>query len=341
MSLSVKLKSRSSALREFLSPIGRVLAPYGNIHRQGKLPDIFIFSAPRTGSTFLMEVLGAQPRMKTLDEPFSMNYPHTHRELGVDNWPDAVLMKNRREIYGRYVDRLCRGEIGDFKSPFWSQNGRFFTTRNTLKILHAGEDLLPWFEERFDCMIVLLIRHPVPTVLSHRMHPRVDYYLRQPEMRELFADSHIRFAERILASDNRYDRGVLDWCLQYYPAFTHGIKPSWTVISYEDLSVEAVGAVKYLEQRLQLYPTKNLSRIIGKPSVSTVQSDAQTVAFFKSGQASQSRHYLIEKWREGLEPGREERTFEILEGMGLNIYSRGNLFPIEKYRIPKYLRTAS
>ncbi|MSP43824.1 MAG: hypothetical protein EXR08_10775 [Alphaproteobacteria bacterium] len=321
--------------------MSRALAPYGNYHRQGKLPDIFIISVPRTGSTFLMEVLGAQPRMKTLDEPFSMNYPHTHRELGVDNWPDAVMLRNRKEIYGRYVDRLCKGQISDFKSPVWSRNGRFFTTRNTLKILHAGEDLIPWFEERFDCMIVLLIRHPIPTVLSHEVHPRVDCFLRQPEMRALFSDSHIRFAERILASDSQYDRGVLDWCLQYYPAFTHGIKPSWTVISYEDLSVEAIGAVKYLEQRLQLSPTRNLEQIIGEPSVSTVQSDAETVAFFKSGKPSQSRHYLIEKWRERLEPGREARTFEILDGMGLDIYSLGNLFPKEKYRIPKYLRTAS
>lgn len=326
-------------MRRFLSPLSPVLAPYGNIHRQGKLPDIFIFSAPRTGSTFLMEVLGAQPRMKSIDEPFSMNYPHTHRELGVNNWQDAVMLPNRREIYGRYVDRLCKAQISDFKSPFWTQNGRFYTTRNTLKILHAGEDMIPWFEERFKCFIVLLIRHPIPTVLSHDQHPRVDYYLRQPEMRAQFLENHIAFAEKILASGNQYDRGVLDWCLQYYPAFRHGIKPSWTVISYEDLSVEAIGAVKFLEQRLNLSPTRDLDKLIGKPSASTDQSDKNTLAFFNSGQAGNSRNFLIEKWRVGLAPGREERTFEILDCMGLDIYRRGDLFPAEKYRIPKHLRS--
>lgn len=328
-------------MRKFLSPLSPYLAPYGNIHRQGNLPDIFIFSVPRTGSTFLMEVLGAQPGMKSIDEPFSMNYPHANRELGVNNWPDAVTMANRRDVYGRYVDRLCKGQINDFKSPFWSQNGRFYTTRNTLKILHAGEDMLPWFEERFNCMIVLLIRHPIPTVLSHDQHPRVDYFLRQPEMRAQFSTSHLSFAEHILATGSVYERGVIDWCLQYYPAFTHGIRPSWTVISYEDLTVESAGAVKFLEQRLKLSPVKNLSRLIGKPSSSTNQSDPDTVAFFKSGKASDSRDYLIEKWRNGLESGREERTFEILDGMGIDLYRRGDLFPAEKYRIPKHLRTHS
>ena len=170
------MKIRNMGLQEFFSPLSRVLAPFGNVHRQGSLPDIFIFSAPRTGSTFLMEVLGAQPGMKTINEPFSMNYPHARRELGVDNWPDAVMLPNRREVYARYVDRLQRAQIKDFKTPFWTPNGRYYTTRNTLKILHAGEDMIPWFEERFHCLILLLIRHPIPTVLSHRTHPRVDYF---------------------------------------------------------------------------------------------------------------------------------------------------------------------
>ncbi|MGK2873164.1 MAG: sulfotransferase [Alphaproteobacteria bacterium] len=326
---------------KLLSQIRRFVGPFGNIHRQGSLPDIFIFSAPRTGSTFLMEVLAVQPGMKSIDEPFSMNYPQTRRELGVNNWVDATTMANRREIYARYLDRLCKGQISDFNSPFWSKNGRFYTTRNTLKILHAGEDMLPWFEQHFNCQILVLVRHPIPTVLSHDKHPRVDYFLRQPEMRAQFSERHLRFAERILASDNQYDRGVLDWCFQYYPAFTQGIKPSWTVISYEDLSVESEGAVKFLETRLQLSPTKNLAKLIAKPSGSTVQSDPTTVAFFNSGQAQGNRSYLIEKWRDRLKPHMEERTFEILDAMGLDIYSAGNLFPAEKYRIPEYLRSKS
>jgi len=324
--------------RKFLAPLKHLLAPYGNLHRQGSLPDIFIFSVPRTGSTFLMEVLGAQPGMKTIDEPFNMNYPHARRELGVDNWRDAVMLPNRREVYGRYVDRLQRAQIRDFKTPFWTPNGRYYTTRNTLKILHAGEDMIPWFEERFNCLILLLIRHPIPTVFSHEKHPRVDYFLQQPEMRAQFTPGHIAFAEGILASGNHYDRGVLDWCLQYYPAFAHGVKPGWTVISYEDLSVEAEGAVSFLESRLNLSPTKNLARLTATPSVSTVQSDADTLQFFNSGKAGNDRYYLIEKWRKRLSPGQEERTFEILQGMGLDMYSFGNLFPAEKYRIPVQFR---
>lgn len=325
-------------LSDLRSRLSRLVAPFGNLHRQGDLPDIFIFSVPRTGSTFLMEVLAAQPGMKAINEPFNLNYPHSRRELGVNNWPDAVMLPNRREIYRRYVDRLRHARIKDFKSPFWTKNGRFYTTRNTFKILHAGEDMIPWFEEQFGGMILLLIRHPIPTVLSHAKHPRVDYFLQQPEMRAQFAPQHIAFAERILASDNQYDRGVLDWCLQYYPAFAKGVDPRWTVISYEDLSVESEGAVSYLEQRLKLFPTRNLNKLIGTPSGSTVQSNPDTVAFFNSGEVANERNFLIEKWRRALAPGVEERTFEILQGMGLDIYSYGSLFPAEKYRIPAHLR---
>ena len=160
-------------------------------------------------------------------------------------------------------------------------------------------------------------------------------------MRAQFSTAHIAFAETILASGNQYERGVLDWCLQYYPAFIHGVKPGWTVISYEDLSVEAEGAVLFLESRLKLFPAKNLAKLIGTPSGSTVQSDADTQRFFNSGKAGNDRHYLIEKWRERLSPGQEERTFEILQGMGLDMYSFGNPYPDEKYRIPEEFRRST
>ena len=226
-----------------MSLFRRLVNPLGNIHRQGVLPDIFIFSAPRTGSTFLMELLSAQPGMKVHNEPFSMNFPNVQRELGVDNWRDATIMPNREEVYRRYVEDRRAGRISDMLVPFWSRGGQFFTTRNTFKILHAAEDMIPWFEKTFNGAIVLLIRHPIPTVQSHAKHPRLDYFLQQPGMRDQLAPEHLSFAETVLKSDDQFARGVLDWCLQYYPAFANGVADSWTVISYEDLAVNAEAAV--------------------------------------------------------------------------------------------------
>lgn len=321
-------------MRELISRVSRMLTPLGGIHRQGTLPNIFIFSAPRTGSTFLMEILSAQPGMRVIDEPFNMNIERDRRVLGVNNWADATAMPDRRTVYERYVRALSLGAGRDFKTPFWSLYGRLYTSRTTFKVLHAGEDMLPWFEETFGALVVLLIRHPIPTVLSHAHHPRLDHYLRQPEMRAQFRPEHLKFAEQILTSGNAYERGVLDWCMQYYPAFVNGVRPSWTVISYEDLTVEAEVSVHYLEQRLQLAPVRNLQKLITTPSESTDQSDAQTVAFLKSAAAVSGRQFLIEKWRQKADEATERRTFEILDGMGLDLYRFGDLFPADKYRVP-------
>lgn len=325
-------------MQDILARASRLFAPLGHIHRQGTLPNIFIFSAPRTGSTFLMEVLSAQPGMQVINEPFSMNFALSRRFLGVDNWADATTLPNRREVYKRFVDALSLAKGRDFKKPFWSQRGRFYTTRTTFKILHAGEDMISWFEETFNGLILILIRHPIPTVLSHAHHPRLDYFLQQPEMRAQFAPEHVKFAERILGSGDAYERGVIDWCMQYYPAFVNGIKPSWTVINYEDLSVESEASIRYLEQRLQLAPVNDLKKLISTPSLSTVQSDAATKGFFESTVTTGERQFLIEKWRKNVDKSQEQRTFEILDGMGLDLYRLGELFPIEKYRVPARLR---
>lgn len=41
-----------------------------NAHRPDQAPDVVIVSTPRSGSTWLMEVLATEPGMKPIDEPF-------------------------------------------------------------------------------------------------------------------------------------------------------------------------------------------------------------------------------------------------------------------------------
>jgi hypothetical protein len=42
-----------------------------NVHRQGPLPNVFLFATPRSGSTWLMEIIASQPGFKYYDEPLN------------------------------------------------------------------------------------------------------------------------------------------------------------------------------------------------------------------------------------------------------------------------------
>ena len=125
-----------------------------NIHRQGDRPDIFIFATPRSGSTFLMELLGAQPGVKIHDEPLTVNYPEIRRELGVDTWEELTVMPDREAHYFRFFDRLRRNKIKELNRPLYRKHARLLTNRNVFKNIHGGKDMLPWFTETFDALIL-------------------------------------------------------------------------------------------------------------------------------------------------------------------------------------------
>jgi hypothetical protein len=313
-----------------------------NIHRQGSRPDIYIFATPRSGSTFLMELLAAQSGAKIHDEPLTVNYPESRKELGVDSWEALTVMPDREERYYHFFDRLRRNRVKELNRPFYRKHSRLFTDRNVFKMIHGGKDMLPWFAETFGAMIVVLIRHPIPTVLSHRKFPRLPYLLQQPAYRELFTDSEIAFAEDIIANGTKLEQGMVDWTLEMCAMFRNP-SPGVTVISYEDLTVHPEESFAFLRERLQLNPIDDLASLIAQPSVSTGQSDDETRSFFAKAGSDADRSYLISRWTQRVSKAEIRRAFEICDFFDLHLYEEGNLFPTDPYRVPalRRLRTGA
>ncbi len=304
-----------------------------NVHRQGDRPDIFIFATPRSGSTFLMELLGAQPGVKIHDEPLTVNYPESRRELGVDTWEELTVMPDREAHYFRFFDRLRRNKIKELNRPLYRKHARLLTNRNVFKNIHGGKDMLPWFAETFDALILVLIRHPIPTVLSHQKFPRLPYLLHQPAHRCLFTDREIAFAEQIIAHGSKLEQGMVDWALEMGALFRN-FPADATVISYEDLTVHPEESFAYLQDRLQLDPIEDIASLIAQPSVSTGQSDDETRNFFAKAGRDADRTYLISRWTQRVSPEEVRRGFEICGAFGVDLYEEGNLFPTDRYRLP-------
>lgn len=303
-----------------------------NIHRPGGKPNIFIFATPRSGSTFLMELLGAQPGMKVLDEPLNANYPACRRELGITNWEDLTVMPNREEQYKAFFGGLLENRIKDLNRSPLLKYGRFVTTRVVIKNIHGGKDMLPWFARTFDAKIVVLLRHPIPTVLSHQKFPRLPYLLRQPVHRKLFSPEEVAFAEKLIKTGTRLEKGVIDWCLEIGAMFRNA-SPDATVISYEDLTVFPRESFEFLRGRLLLEPMDDVEQRAARASVSTGQSDDEARHFFAKGGGG-DRRFLISRWRSRVSERELRRVFEICRFFGLDQYSEDSLFPTGAYRIP-------
>lgn len=302
-----------------------------NFHLKGDLPDIFVFATPRSGSTFLLEFLHAQPGMKTYNEPLNVHKAAMRRALGVKTWQDATSLSGRHEKYFNYFNSLSNNKIPELNPPLYRRRGRFMTWRIVYKIIHGGEDLVPWFEEVLGALTVILMRHPIPTVLSHTHYPRLPYFLDQKNLKSLLSTEQIEFAQNIIDNGSSFEQGIVDWCLQNFAVLVTHYDPNRIVLSYEELTLFPQEIVYLLTPKLQLKPIKNLENLINRPSGSTSDSNDETQTFFEK--AEDDRHFLIEKWKKNVSPEQEQRAFEILNVFNIDCYEIDNFLPTQKYRL--------
>ncbi len=304
-----------------------------NFHFDNGKPDIFIFATPRSGSTFLLELLQSQPGMKIYDEPLSLRKKAVQRELQVNRWQDLTTMNNREEIFKRYFERLKNNKVPELNRPVYWRTGRLFTRRIVYKILHGGEDMIPWFAKTFSAKIVLLIRHPIPTTLSHEKFPRLPFLLEQPGIRYLLTDQQVSLVRDVLAKGTTFQQGIINWCLQNKYALTQKLDPNWALISYEELTLFPHEIAKYLEEKLDLPPFKNIDQLIRRPSESTSQSDSETRSFFDKSNQEADRSFLIKKWKDRISKDEEKWAFETLDKFKIDYYQFGSFFPATQYRL--------
>ena len=94
-------------MREWMS---LALRSVSNRHRPGTRPNVFVFTTPRSGSTWLMELIQTQPRFKQCSEPLNLRVPGIARRLGISDW-EALYQDANWPRVRAYFEGLCEGRI--------------------------------------------------------------------------------------------------------------------------------------------------------------------------------------------------------------------------------------
>lgn len=140
------------------------------LRRPSKQGDIFIFTVPRSGLTWLLDIFSRHPHTRCIKEPFAP-------------W-NITKMRHYFEPRLRYFDlsqedfKEMRRYIEDILSDkqFWKGHYpsdvkfKFKTNLNTFAFSKVC-NLSPWFEQVFGCRILYLVRHPISNALS-KLHNR-------------------------------------------------------------------------------------------------------------------------------------------------------------------------
>jgi len=300
-----------------------------NTHKLGN-KDILILSSPRSGSTWLMDILYGEEGMKYINEPLSKTILDYMKYMDIETrWNYLTLTEEEKELFNKYFSTDI--PIGYFAPiNIFKEDFNFKTNRRVIKLIRAN-GLINWFKTNLDIEIIYLIRHPIPQALSciSRGHEyAIEEYLNNERFAQKYLDGNKRdFVNEILNSGTKREQFVLEWCLDNLVPLDYIENHSNVlVVPYEKLVLQPEETLTGLSKNLNLSDLEKMLSKVDKPSKTTDSSSDKTKEKIKKGDSS----FLIEKWKNEVSLEEEEELFEILEKFEIDAYQFDNFLPNEK-----------
>lgn len=303
-------------------------------HRPGAKPNICLFCTRRGGSTWLMEIIGANRGILPLNQPVEIVTPnltpYQFRRLpkfdgGLIVHPDADQEKALRA----YTDDLMAGRIRvNAPYAFWRRDFQFRTDRLLLKIVGA-KPMMDWFDRNYSVDMVYLVRHPIPQSLScirNAWPTTTRVYLRN----EWFADEVVAdpallaYAEDLERTGNDLERFVLNWIVEnLYPLRVLADRPHWLALSYEECVVDQGRIFDEVCSRLDLTDKDRMRAAALRASRSSSLSSDSAVSAIRAG----DREAQVAGWRTKVGADDQQRVARIFDRFGVTLYSATDPMP--------------
>lgn len=297
----------------------KMLIKLFNYHNQSK-KDILILSSPRSGSTWLMEILYTQPGIKYINEPLAKNILDYNNYIPIKTrWNYITLNKHEKKILHEY---FINDEIIKYFGPvnIFNSNYKLFTNRRVIKVIRAN-CLIEWFAHEFNFHIVYLIRHPISQALScikRRHHCEISEYLDDKNfVKSWLSSSQLKFVNKILNSGNQLEKYITEWCLDnIIPLNVAKNDNKIITITYEELVLNSGEILNILFRKLELENFNKMLSKIHTPSKVTDSSSNKTKIKIRSGDSD----YLIKKWKDEVTLIEEKNLLSILEKFYIDAY---------------------
>lgn len=286
---------------------------------------IVVAGAPRSGTTWLAEILRTLPSYKLMNEPLFLPNHEAARTTGFD-WRTHIAPGEEAPRAREFFEDVLSGRVPH--GPLWhyqanSSVGRLIeqATRRKLvvKFCRSGR-LLRWLLEEFEIRgAVMIIRHPCAVLASQLEHGGwdTDQLEREIESDEALGQMpnsvRHRFADVLEGISTRLGLMAAVWCLDYYIPFVEHDEetgtPPWILVSYEQMVLDGA---KEVERILSYVNADVTAEIQNQIDVASTYASADLV--------TNDRERQLSKWRRRLTEQQINRVLEIVSAFGLDFY---------------------
>ena len=154
-----------------------LLRSIAGYHIQGNKKNILLKATARGGSTWVMEMIAAQPGFRFHDEPFNIRRESVVKAGLFHTWADLQPENCDHDKVIGFLEALKHNRYRFLNPAPFRKFYRPITRRIVFKI-HELEHMIDEIATRCDCHILYLIRHPIPNSLSRSVVPRLEYFLK-------------------------------------------------------------------------------------------------------------------------------------------------------------------
>ena len=302
-------------LRNFILNFGFLF----NRHKQSEQKNILIFSTPRSGSTWLQELIWTQPEFKYVNEPLNLKGAWLQNKSGINGFEDLYTHDVRDKLIN-YFKGFISGKHHFMNPNPLRKNSRFFTSRIVFKVIHGGEDYINDIAQTSNSKIVYLLRNPIAVALSRKQIPRTEE-LTSNYVLSRFTSAEQEFAKEIVHNGTDMEKKVMLWCIQNKMALQHR-NPNWLIITYEQLTCYPEKVLTTLAAHCELPDLETMKKNLNIPSAVSTQSESDSVRLMQ--EKKNTRKGLINRWRSKVTEEEMRGYFEICNKMNIGIYSEGS-----------------
>jgi len=285
---------------------------------------IVVAGAPRSGTTWLAELLRELPKYKFLNEPLFLRNNPVAREAGFE-WRTHLSPEEENATAQAFLEDVLSGHVS--RGPLWhyktsSSTGRLFehalSSKLVVKFCRAGR-LLHWMLRRFEVRgTVVIIRHPCAVLASQLEHggwslDQLDHDVDSEKALGQMSDRvRDRFAEVLEGISTRLEMMAARWCLDYYiPLIEYADRGSpWILVPYERLVLDGEGEMDRV-----------LSALGAEMTDAVRDQLAAASAYASSDLARTDGEQQLAKWRSRLSEEQIERVLDIVSAFELDFYT--------------------
>lgn len=307
---------------------------------------IILAGSPRSGTSWLMEILQVIPGYTSLFEPLNPLYLPKSFDVGFrsrtylpprEDWPEGErylkkiltsrplyddnsikkgdTKKNLNKIISNYLDQL-KPEI---------LMHHLFGNKLLVKFIRLNR-LLPWVAKRVQLRsMILIIRHPCAVIDSQLKTGFCGYHPTHPPYQDIYPTRKnildeasqieglsIKLLDRLKKIETREEIIAASWCLDNYVPLSCPKPYPWTVVIYEKLMKDG---------------EKEITRLFKEIGEKNIRHSAyrhlKIPVLFQKGESEivTKADLQLSKWKKSLSAKQIERILSIVSAFGLDFYT--------------------